>query len=84
MKLNPEFGLDVLHNASVHVRHQWKIGMNREEAQANLNARAILFNASNQILREHGLGISREEVEGAAIIERESSKSQNLLPRRAC
>jgi hypothetical protein len=70
--LNPEFGLDMLHNASGHIRHQWKIGMNREEAKANLDARAVLFNCSNRILTEHGLGISREEVEGAAIIERES------------
>ena len=68
MKLNPEFGLDVLHNATAHVRHQWKIGMNREAAKSNLDARAILFNCSNRILAEHGLGISREEVEGAAII----------------
>lgn len=66
-------GLDIIHNASAHVRSQWTIGMNREEAQSNLNARAILFNCSNQILREHGLGISKEEVEGAAIIERDSS-----------
>jgi hypothetical protein len=65
-------GLGILHNACAYVQHQWKIGMNREEATANLGARAILFNCSNLILREHGMGISREEVEGAAIIERES------------
>lgn len=62
--------LDMLHNASLHIRHQWKIGMGREEAKANLDARAVLFNCSNQILRESGMGITREEVEGAAIIER--------------
>jgi hypothetical protein len=70
-KLDKCDALDSLHNATVHVRHQWKIGMNREEAKSNLDARAILFNCSNRILTECGLGISRAEVEDAAIIERQ-------------
>jgi hypothetical protein len=48
--------------------------MFREEAKANLDARAILFNCSNQIFREYDCPISKEEIEGAAIIERESSR----------
>lgn len=65
-----EMGLNELHRAMFHVRANWDLRMNREEAQAHFQARAILFNCSNLILREHGIGISREEVEGAAIIER--------------
>jgi hypothetical protein len=65
--------LDMLHDACVYVRDRWDVRMQRPEAQANLEARAILFNCSNQILREHGCSISKEEVEGAAIIERELS-----------
>jgi hypothetical protein len=65
----PDFlvALDMLHGACVYLR-------NRYEAQANMNARAILFNCTNLIFREQGCGISREEVEGAVIIEREATR----------
>jgi hypothetical protein len=72
MNTGPCIALDILHRASRHVREQWDVRFDRPSAKANLDARAILFNCSNQILRENGMGISREEVEGAAIIERES------------
>jgi len=63
--------LDMLHDACVYIRDNWDVRMQRPEAQANLEARAILFNCSNQILKECGCAISKEEVEGARIIERE-------------
>lgn len=72
-ELNAE-GLDMLHRAMFHVREQWSVHLERPQAQANLQARAILFNCSNLIFREHGIGISREELEGAAIIEREAKR----------
>jgi hypothetical protein len=66
--------LDVLHHASEHVRRLYRPTMKRQQAQSNLDARAILFDCSNAILREHGIGISREEIEGAAILEREANR----------
>jgi hypothetical protein len=66
--------LDRLHDACQYVRNNFDVTMSREEAKANLDARAILFNCSNQIFREHNCPISKEEIEGAAIIERESSR----------
>jgi len=64
-------GLDVISRASLHLRKQWAgAEMPRDDAAANLKARAILFNCSNAILTEFGMGISREEFEGAAILER--------------
>lgn len=62
--------LDMLHNACAYIRDQWDVRMNRPQAKANLDARAILFNCSNQIFAEHRCGISEAEVEGAAILER--------------
>jgi hypothetical protein len=69
---DPSNGLELLHHACSHVRSSWDIRMDRVQAQANLDARAILFTCANKILREYGLGITREEVEGAAIIEKGS------------
>lgn len=63
--------LDMLHDAIAHVRKGFSMRMTPAEAQANLDARALLFNCSNLIFKEHGCPISREEVEGAAIIEKE-------------
>ena len=62
--------LDMLHHASVYLDTEFRMNMKRGEAKANLEARAIIFNCCNAIFREHGCGISREEVEGARIIER--------------
>ena len=68
------FALDILHGACVQVKKVFDVQMTRDEAKANLEARAILFNCSNAILREHGMPITYEEVEGARIIEREVSQ----------
>jgi hypothetical protein len=62
--------LDMLHDACVYVRDSFDVRMSRDEAKANLDARAILFNCSNLIFSEHECPISKAEVEGAAIIER--------------
>lgn len=71
--IGPEtlIALDMLHDACVYVRDSWDVRMTKDQAKANLDARAILFNCSNMIFKEHGCPISKEEVEGAAIIERE-------------
>lgn len=61
--------LEVLHHASVYVSASFEMKMERAEAKANLEARAILFNCSNRIFAENGCPISREEVEGAAILD---------------
>lgn len=61
--------LDALHSASVYLKGHFKLTMTRNEAQANLDARAILFNCSNAILNEFGEGITAAEVEGAAILD---------------
>lgn len=74
MKTDTFMALDRMHKASVHLGDRFDVLMTREEAQANLDARAILFNCSNAIFMELGCPISKEEVEGAAIIERESSQ----------
>lgn len=60
--VDPCKALDILHNASGHIRERWHANLDRDSAQANLDARGILFNCANQILRE--------EVEGALILER--------------
>ena len=64
-------GLDGLHHASGYLKEQFRLGMTRDEAKANLDARAILFNCSNKILESCARGITRAEVEGAIIIDRE-------------
>lgn len=58
------FALDVLHSATVYLKEQFCKSWPRELAQANLEARAILFNRSNAILEENGMGITRDEVYG--------------------
>lgn len=63
--------LDALHAACVHLKKQFSIQMTRDEAQANLESRAVLFRCSNRILAEFGAGVTREEVGGALILERE-------------
>lgn len=67
---DPGLALDMLHGASGHIREEWSVRLDRDAAKANLDARAILFNCANRILREFDLGISKEEIEGAVIIER--------------
>jgi hypothetical protein len=62
--------LKTLHHASRYISAQWENSFDRPSAKANLEARAIIFNASNQIFMEYGAGISRAEVEGAHIIEK--------------
>ena len=66
--------LDLLHEASVYLRMQWKNDLERPRAAANLEARSILFNASNRILTESGCGITRAEFEGAMILDREARR----------
>lgn len=61
--------LDMLHHASVYVSASFEMKMDRAAAKANLEARVILFNCSNKIFAENGCPISREEVEGAAILD---------------
>ena len=63
--------LDTLHHASVYVACRFRMDMSRIEAQANIEARAIIFNCSNLIFRDNGCPISKEELEGSIIIERE-------------
>ena len=74
--IDPEtiIALEMLHDASTYISDQFGIHMTRDEAKANFDARAIFFNCSNQIFKEFGCRISREEVEGVAIIERELGK----------
>ena len=74
--IEPEtlIALDQLHDACVHVRNGWDVRMPRDEAKANLDARAILFKCCQQIFREHGCPISEAEVGGSRIIERELSE----------
>jgi hypothetical protein len=60
--------LDMLHDASQYIAAHFDVRMSRSEAHASLEARAIIFNCCNKILKEHGCGISLEEVEGAAIL----------------
>lgn len=57
--------LETLHNASQYLAAHFSIHMKRNEAKSNLEARAHLFNCSNLIFKQHGCGITREEVEGA-------------------
>lgn len=64
-------GLDALSAAIRHIRRQFKLNMTPDEAKANLDARVILWNCSNKILEECGAGVTRAEVEGALILERE-------------
>jgi hypothetical protein len=66
--------LDILHRGSVQLSKRFNSQMSREEAQANLNARALIFNISNRIFQRYGAGITREEVEGAIVIERNIPK----------
>jgi hypothetical protein len=73
-------GLDVLHNATQHIRAHFRMDMTRADAQANLDARALIFRCQNKILDEYGECVTREEIEGALIIEREMSMPD---PRRA-
>ena len=63
-------GLDILSRATAYLSRGFHVRMSREEAQANLNARVILFNCSNIIFKARGIGITYEEVEGARILER--------------
>ena len=64
-----ERALDMFHRACEYLDRQFQMDWPRDLAQANLEARALLFNASNEIFIRHGQGISSEEVEGAQIIE---------------
>lgn len=64
--------LEVLHGACQYLRTLWSNELPRNKAKSNLDARAILFNCSNKILQSNRMGITREEVEGAAILERSS------------
>ncbi|HKD60507.1 MAG TPA: hypothetical protein VKB47_08605 [Terracidiphilus sp.] len=58
-------GLDMLCNAMDHLAAQFDVSWPRELAAANLDARALLFNAAQSIFREYGVPITRAEVEGA-------------------
>jgi hypothetical protein len=75
---NPdEAALDMLHRISARLNEQFQMDWPREWAQANLEARSLIFNLCNKIFKEHRIGISREEVEGAAIIERKYQPVSN-------
>jgi hypothetical protein len=63
--------LDKLHSAAGHLARQFYAHWPREKAKANLDARALLFNCANAILRENGQGISRAEVDGALATQRD-------------
>lgn len=41
--------MDLLHSATTHVRRQFTTSMSRDEAQANLDARAIMIQAALSI-----------------------------------
>jgi hypothetical protein len=71
-------GLDWLHRANVQLAKQFQMNWPRDLAKANLDARAILFNCSNSIFEQHGIGITRAEVEGAAIIEKNAIDLDDL------
>ncbi len=61
--------LGMLHDASQYIAAQFDERMTRAQAKANLEARAIVFGLCNRIFKAHGCGVSREEIEGAAILE---------------
>ena len=61
--------LDMLHDASQYISAQFDVRMTRSQAKANLEARSIIFGLCNRIFKAHGCGISREEIEGAGILE---------------
>jgi hypothetical protein len=73
MPLQPELehlvALAMLHNALGHLAKSFDSRMTRAEAQANMEARAILFNCSNRILTEYGCGISKADIEAAQAAE---------------
>jgi hypothetical protein len=50
-------GVDVLHNAVIYLREQFRMDMNRDEAQQNLDSRALLINLENALLNELEFGI---------------------------
>ena len=49
--------LDVLHNATKYIRARFRMDMTRDEAQANLDSRALIFRCQNKILDEYGEGV---------------------------
>lgn len=64
-RTDDEEALRIIHSATVYLDWQFHIYLSRNEAKANLDARACLFNAANRILQSHGMGITRDEIEAA-------------------
>ena len=66
MRNHPHSGdimaLDLLHHAQRHLAEQWRDGFTRPEAAANLEARALIWNAQNAILMEIGWPITQKEL----------------------
>lgn len=58
-------GLDKLHSAMSYLARQFDNSMPRDRAEANLQARALLWNSANAILKEGGEGIGKAEVNRA-------------------
>jgi hypothetical protein len=63
--------LNLLHGASEHLKEAFDMRMDHDAAQANLEARALLFRLSNRIFWKYGMGISREEIEQMAVPDHE-------------
>lgn len=55
--------LRLLHHAGAYLAAQWDADWPRELVAANLEARSLLFRLANAILDEHGLEITRADVE---------------------
>jgi hypothetical protein len=62
--------LDKLHSAAIYLRAEFDAKWPRDKAKANLDARALIFNCANAILKENGQGISRAEVDKARAAQR--------------
>jgi hypothetical protein len=45
-------GMDILHNVQKQIAYRYSDRMNRDEAQAHFDARAILSNAQNSLLED--------------------------------
>jgi hypothetical protein len=55
--------LDILDGAHQHLKGQFDTGMTRVEAAAHFEARVRIWNAQNAILKDLGLGITRQEIQ---------------------
>lgn len=69
-------GLRVIDRATRYIKGQFSLRMTKAEAQAHFDARALLLKCANVIFRDAGCPITKEEIEGARIIEREMGHAE--------